>query len=191
MEAINSKTGMTHEEAREFIRNHFEEFVNITEGAAVLPFNQQMDLFLNDPVMRYIHYGNIQRDDTGNIVASRVTVGFDQVGYEVVREEIKALKDAQNATAEFEINQGLVSKDWPFFIYSSDFNGWEFYSKCIQELINSTISGVVAVTLIGVLLIPHWTAGLIVFPFVIILYVDLLGVAQMAGIAINAAFVCW
>jgi len=28
MDTINSKTGMTHAEAREFIRNHFEEFVN-------------------------------------------------------------------------------------------------------------------------------------------------------------------
>ena len=28
MEPINTKTGMTHAEAREFIRNHFEEFVN-------------------------------------------------------------------------------------------------------------------------------------------------------------------
>lgn len=28
MEPINAKTGMTHTEAREFIRNHFEEFVN-------------------------------------------------------------------------------------------------------------------------------------------------------------------
>ena len=28
MDAINTKTGMTHVEAREFIRNHFEEFVN-------------------------------------------------------------------------------------------------------------------------------------------------------------------
>ena len=28
MEPINPKTGMTHQEAREFIRNHFEEFVN-------------------------------------------------------------------------------------------------------------------------------------------------------------------
>ena len=28
MEPVNSKTGMTHSEAREFIRNHFEEFVN-------------------------------------------------------------------------------------------------------------------------------------------------------------------
>lgn len=28
MESINPKTGMTHAEAREFIRNHFEEFVN-------------------------------------------------------------------------------------------------------------------------------------------------------------------
>jgi len=28
VEPINPRTGMTHEEAREFIRNHFEEFVN-------------------------------------------------------------------------------------------------------------------------------------------------------------------
>jgi len=28
MEPINPKTGMTHTESREFIRNHFEEFVN-------------------------------------------------------------------------------------------------------------------------------------------------------------------
>ena len=28
MEPINAKTGMTHAEAREFIRNHFEEFVD-------------------------------------------------------------------------------------------------------------------------------------------------------------------
>jgi predicted ester cyclase len=27
-EAVNPKTGMTHSEAREFVRNHFEEFVN-------------------------------------------------------------------------------------------------------------------------------------------------------------------
>src|SRR5215831_4825075 len=28
MGSINPKTGMTHAEAREFVRNHFEEFVN-------------------------------------------------------------------------------------------------------------------------------------------------------------------
>jgi hypothetical protein len=28
VEAINTKTGMTHAEARAFLRNHFEEFVN-------------------------------------------------------------------------------------------------------------------------------------------------------------------
>jgi predicted ester cyclase len=28
VEPINPKTGMTHSEAREFVRNHFEEFVN-------------------------------------------------------------------------------------------------------------------------------------------------------------------
>jgi hypothetical protein len=32
MEPVNSKTGMTQREAREFIRNHFEEFVNKKNG---------------------------------------------------------------------------------------------------------------------------------------------------------------
>jgi len=28
MDTVNARSGMTHDEAREFIRNHFEEFVN-------------------------------------------------------------------------------------------------------------------------------------------------------------------
>jgi hypothetical protein len=28
MEPVNAKTGLTHTELRDFIRNHFEEFVN-------------------------------------------------------------------------------------------------------------------------------------------------------------------
>jgi hypothetical protein len=27
-ESVNPKTGMTHTETKEFVRNHFEEFVN-------------------------------------------------------------------------------------------------------------------------------------------------------------------
>ena len=169
-----------------FWLDHFHEFVNMTEGALELPFHKQLDLFLDDPVMRYIHYGNIMRDDMGNVEVSRVGIDFDEVGYEVVREEIAALRDSQEATAEFEINQGLESKDWPFFIYSSSFSGWEFYARCIYELTMSTFSGVFAVTFIGVFMIPHWTAGPILFPFVVILYIDLLGVAEMAGIKVNA-----
>jgi len=169
-----------------FWLEHFQQFVNMTEGVGDLPFNESVNMFLEDPVYRYIHFDDIYRDEEGNIIASRVAISFDNVGYQVVSEEIQALKDTQRATAEFEINKGLASGDWYFFAYTGDFAGWEFYAVCIQELILTTVIGVISVTCIAMIIIPHWTAGPIVLPFIVILYVDLLGVTQMAGVYINA-----
>ena len=67
----------------------------------------------------------------------------------------------------------------------------EFYSVAIDELIFTTISGVLAVTFVAFLLIPHWTASLFVFPMMVILYVDLLGTLQFAGMHINPlVYIC-
>ena len=49
------------------------------------------------------------------------------------------------------------------------------YTVAVQELVFTTISGVVAVNIIGFLMIPHWTAILFVFPIIIMLYFLLLG----------------
>lgn len=45
----------------------------------------------------------------------------------------------------------------------------------INELILTTIAGIVAVSVIGFLFIPHWTAVLFVTPLITTLYIDLLG----------------
>ena len=63
---------------------------------------------------------------------------------------------------------------------------WQFYAVCPDELVLTTILGIVAVTVIALLLIPHWTAALFIAPMITILYVDLLGVLQFAGIKINS-----
>ena len=171
---------------RYFWLDHFYRFVNMTEEAAGLPFNSQLDLFLEDPVLRYLHYDSIYRDDMGNVIASKTSVTFDNVGNEVIEEEVEALADQRAATRAFPPNEGKGADEWPFFAYTGTFNAWEFYTVCVDELILTTIVGVVTVTVIGTLIIPHWTAGPIVLPFICILYVDLLGVLQMAGISINA-----
>lgn len=49
----------------------------------------------------------------------------------------------------------------------------------------STISGVVAVSLVAFILIPHRTAVMFVLPMITILYIDLMGTIQFAGLAIN------
>lgn len=49
----------------------------------------------------------------------------------------------------------------------------------------TTILGVVSVTLVAFLFIPHWTAALFVLPMICMLYVDLLGFMQWGGVTID------
>ena len=169
-----------------FWLDHFQQFVNATEGAADLSFNLQVDLFLDEPIFRYIHYNNIYRDEMGNVIASRVGVSMDQVEYEVIQQEIEALEQTRETTSEFPPNQGQDPGKWSYFVYSSSFEIYEFYAVCPEELMLTTVIGVISVTGIAMAFIPHWSAAPIVLPFICILYVDLLGVMQMAGIYVNA-----
>ena len=61
-----------------------------------------------------------------------------------------------------------------------------FYNTVVPELIFSAIMGVIAVTLIAYFFIPHWTAALFVFPFITVLYFNMLGFLKVAGVQINA-----
>jgi multidrug efflux pump subunit AcrB len=56
----------------------------------------------------------------------------------------------------------------------------------INELISTTIWGVVAVCGIGFVLLPHWTGIFFVGPLIAMLYFYLLGTMQFCGIYINA-----
>jgi hypothetical protein len=65
--------------------------------------------------------------------------------------------------------------DSPFFCFIRVFHIWEFFSTAFSELITTTIVGVVAVSLVALLFIPHWTAIFFVFPCISTLYIGLLG----------------
>jgi Niemann-Pick C1 protein len=54
-----------------------------------------------------------------------------------------------------------------------------------EEMLLTTVLSVAAVTGVTLLLVPHWTAAFFVFPLISVLYIDLLGVMQWAGISIN------
>jgi multidrug efflux pump subunit AcrB len=65
------------------------------------------------------------------------------------------------------------------------YNIWEFYAKSAEELALTTILNVVSVVAVTFLLVPHWTAAPIILPLISILYIDMLGVLQWAGISVN------
>jgi Niemann-Pick C1 protein len=153
------------------------------DSLAQLDFNDQVDAFLADPVYGDLHRDNIVRDEAGTITTSRCVVNMDNVDLEDVNLQIDALEDQRKVTKVQPINQG--KKDWSFFTYDGVYNIWEFYSVSAQELALTTILGVVAVTGVAFLLIPHWTSALFVLPLIVVLYVDLLGLMQLAGIHVN------
>jgi Niemann-Pick C1 protein len=162
----------------------FKVFLNESEDSlAQLDFNGQVDSFLSNSVYGDLYRDNIVRDEAGTITASRCVINMDNVDIEDANLLINALLDQRKVGKAQGINQGR--KDWAFFTYDPLYNIWEFYSASAQELMLTTIVGVVAVTGVAFILMPHWTASLFVLPLMCVLYVDLLGVMQWAGIHIN------
>lgn len=57
-----------------------------------------------------------------------------------------------------------------------------------KELTLTTILGTVSVSVLAMLLIPHWSAAPIVFGMLVVLYIDLLGFAQLCGQSVSPVF---
>jgi len=161
----------------------FQSFAN-ESGISNLTFRDQIYLFRESPVFRNLFFNDIVLDSVGNIIASRTFVNLARVDLEDVRQQIDAVKEQQAVTRAQPVNQGR--DEFAFFSYAYPYNMWEFFRVTPRELMLTTVVGVAAVTGITALLIPHWSAVIFVFPMICVLYVDLLGVLQWAGLHINA-----
>lgn len=171
------------EEPENFWLVDFKAYV-ADQDLSGLSFNQQLDAFLGETIYFDLYNGNIVRDENGDITESRVRINFDNVDEEDVTQSIDTLEDQRKVSKSQPVNAGF--KDWNFFSYDQIYNIWEFFAVSVDELIFTTIIGVVAVTGVALVFIPHWTASLFVLPFICVLYVDLLGVMSWAGVDVNA-----
>ncbi|CAB9518964.1 Patched domain-containing protein 3 [Seminavis robusta] len=150
-------------------------------------FEEKLGLVLDIPVLRDLYAEDIVFNDNGEIVASRCYMYLREFDLDDVQGQVNLLF-AQRAISESQpINQLPENQaEWAFFTFDTFYTYWELYAVAVDELIFTTISGVVAVCGIGFIIIPHWTATLFVGPLIIMLYFDLLGVMQFCGIDINA-----
>lgn len=55
----------------------------------------------------------------------------------------------------------------------------------MDELKFTAFTGITTVSILSIFFVPHWSAILYIFPFMCILYVNLLGLFQMTGLSIN------
>ncbi|CAB9502719.1 Pick C1-like protein 1 [Seminavis robusta] len=163
----------------------FKKFLDSNQNTtADLAFNQQLDAFMEQPGVADLYGSDIFRDADGNVESSRVTFYITNVDIESVTDQVSVLEDLDAVTESQPVNQG--KEDFAFFNYGSIYNIWEFYRVAVDELILTTITGVVAVTGVALVLVPHWSAALFVLPLISILYIDMLGFLQLAGAHVNA-----
>lgn len=134
---------------------------------------------------RNLYKDDIVLDQKGDIVASRCSVYLDNVNLDDVQEQIDALRIEREVTLSQAINQDVSEENAKFFNFVQIYNIWAFYTASVEELILTAITGVAAVTFVSLILVPHWTAAIFVLPLICMLYIDLLGVLQWAGVTIN------
>ena len=158
-----------------FWLRHFRLFLTADERLLDMTFNQQVDLFLAIKEFRLLYGDHIIRDpETLDIVASRCVIYMDKVNLNAVASQITAWEEMEDLTALEPINEPYEEEK--FFMYEPDMVYiWEFYSQTVDEFVTTTQKGVIAVTIIGFVFIPHWTATLFLFPIMAVLYIGLIG----------------
>lgn len=108
----------------EFWLRDFNDFVNKDEGGTLqsLAFEEQIKLFLEDPVNYDAHRDSIVLDENGMMTASRTLIRLNNMDEEDVVETVDVLELQRSISARQPINQGL--DDWAFMSFSEDFYIW-------------------------------------------------------------------
>jgi len=168
-------------EPSNFWLRDFREFVGNDTNAT---FYEQLDKFLDNEVYSKLYGDHIVRDENGKITVSRCFINLDNVDVGDVKDQIKALKDQRSVAGAQPINKDR-GDNWAFFTFEENYNIWQFYADAVDEIIVTALIGVIAVSVVALVLVPHWTAAIFVLPLLCVLYIDLLGFMQWFGINVD------
>ncbi|CAB9516137.1 patched domain containing [Seminavis robusta] len=157
---------------------------NSTSYVGALAFKEQLAVFLQDPGFQRTYGSDIILNEDGEILSSRCIMYMTNLDMDDTEDQIDAVYSQRRVASEQSINRG--QDDWNFFTYEINYYIWEFFAVARKELLSTAATGIVSVSVLGFLLIPHWSAVFYVFPMITVLCVDLLGFLQICGVTINA-----
>jgi len=159
--------------------------------------NQQINFVLSNNIMKELYGPDItfeKNDATGEdeIKSSRCWFMIRDLDLTSVDDQVNFLLDQRRITESQPINiniedDGSITQksEWPMFTFEPLYMPWEAFIIVVRELIFTIIMGVVAVCIVTLVMIPHRSAILIVFPMICIMYINFLGVIRYLGLDIN------
>jgi len=149
-----------------------------------MSFEEQVEFALSIPAINEGYGRDIVLDEKGQITASRCIILARNSFLENVQDEIGILHDQRAVTNDQPVNKGRQPKDEAFFTILDMYLIWEFYSIAVSELIGTTISTVLAVSVVTLIFIPHWTAVFFMVPMISIIYIDMMGKIDLLHLSI-------
>ena len=160
----------------------FEQLSNTEQakqlGVDNLTFNDQVNFALSIPQLSQVYGQDIVRDpESGNITASRTFLYLREIDMFDINNQLEMLYDQREITMEQTMNKPphKINGELSFFSFDEMYFFWEIYSTVVDELIFTTISCVIVISVLTLLFIPHWTAVAFVCPLLIMLYFNMLG----------------
>ena len=160
----------------------FEQLSNSEEakqlGVDNMTFNDQVNFALSIPQLSQVYGQDIVRDPaSGNITASRTFLYLREIDMFDINNQLEMLDDQREITMAQTMNkhENRVNGELSFFSFDDMYFFWEIYSTVVEELIFTTISCVIVISVLTLLFIPHWTAVAFVCPLLIMLYFNMLG----------------
>ena len=163
----------------------YQDYLHEQDGALdgmPMPFNATLQRFLDD--QRFDYKGSIILDDSGEIIASRTQIAFDNLDWNDASQVLALMKRQAKVTSEQPMNIGRDTVS-SFFTFNVVYFLWDFLIHIEVELKMTTIIGVTSMSVMALIFLPHWSGILFVLPMIISLYVDMMGVLYLAGIDIN------
>ena len=148
-------------------------------------FYDELDTFLSTEPYKTQFAGDVVRDESRRVIASRVEIYFTGIDTTENQNQVNALKQQQAVSAVQPLNAGLDPKDWPLFSFGLVYYAWELYAVIAREVFQGAILGLLAVFIIALVFLQHPLGAFIVTPVVVMVYVNLLGLLYLAGISIN------
>ena len=133
---------------QEWEETQYEDQPTVLAALANMTFLEKLNFALTDKTVREVYGQDIVRDESGNITASRCTLFLRDLDLQSVPDQIEMLLDQREVTAAQPMNNLQEHKnDWAFFCFDKLFFFWESSAVVIQEMIFTTIAGVVAVAI--------------------------------------------
>lgn len=174
---------ISNSEPQSFWLHDFQDFV-LEKELMSLDFDAQLNAFLGVDWYLKLYSPMIGFSSDGDMVSSSVMLSLN-IPLSDTNEQVQFLTSQEEVTKAQPINKD--ADEWNFFTFSPTYFMWEFFRETTHEFIMNTMIGMGAVFFTTLVFVQHPAGCLFVTLTVALIYVDVLGIAQVLGMSINPA----